>query len=110
LVLKRQVPENKPEKCAHPAISNFHADGLAEMPVIVDIMRGTAWLALLISLTVVICCVLCAIFLKERFMEGLEKRDQKQAATPKPPVSFSATIKDFFKGFWISLKFRPSPP
>lgn len=79
----------------------------AQLKMFGDILRGTAWLAVLISLVVVICCILCATLLRERFMEGLEKRDQMQAATPKPAVSFSATIKDFFKGFWISLKFRP---
>ncbi len=81
-----------------------------QLKVFGDIMRGATWLAFAISLLVVVCCVLCAIFLRERFAEAqARQRQQQEASQPgrQDRPSLSATVADFFKGFWISLKFRP---
>jgi GPH family glycoside/pentoside/hexuronide:cation symporter len=73
-----------------------------------NIMRGATWLAFLISLLVLVCCLLCAIFLRERFEQVMEKRDENAAALAnRGSQGLGPVIRDFFKGFWISLKFRP---
>ena len=75
-----------------------------------NILRGATWLALAISLVVVVCCVISAIFLRERFVEAQAEKDRQDLARNAPPketLSLQATIADFFKGFWTSLKFRP---
>jgi GPH family glycoside/pentoside/hexuronide:cation symporter len=74
-----------------------------------DIMVGASVLAMLISLVVVFVGVVSAIFLKENFYEGLSKNDaikkaQSEKLNDSAPLS---RIKDFFKGFWSALKFKP---
>lgn len=75
-----------------------------------DIMRGATVLALLISLVVVACGTLCACFLKERYYDGLLKRDAiklEQRALRGEAPSLVGSMKDFFHGFWTAIKFRP---
>ncbi len=73
-----------------------------------NIMRGATWLAFAISLVVLVCCLLCAVFLRERLAEGMEKLDREAAGVAhKNPAGLTEMVADFFKGFWISLKFRP---
>ena len=69
------------------------------------IMHGASTLALIISLIVIVCGILCAIFLKEPFQKAYcENKDKKQNIKKE---SFKENIKNFFKGFLISIKFKP---
>ena len=75
-----------------------------------DIIRGATFLALAISIVVVICGVASAIMLRERFAEAMNKKDLVNAALGvqrEAGPTFAESIADFFKGFWISLKFLP---
>ncbi|MBN2164621.1 MAG: MFS transporter [Pontiellaceae bacterium] len=70
------------------------------------IMRGAAWLAFLVGLVVVFCGVLCAIFLKEPFAKGMEKKAAMKAEN-RTRVSLKESTVDFFRGFGITLRFKP---
>lgn len=75
-----------------------------------DIIRGASYLALTISLVVVICGVLSSIFLRERFAEGIMTKDQIKATRKESgteALGFGKSVLDFFKGFWTSIKFKP---
>ena len=79
-----------------------------QLPYFGSIMKGATVLALLISIMVVACGVISAIFLRERFNEGMEKRDEVIAdLQEKAGPSLWDTIKDFFKGFAATIKFVP---
>ncbi|MEW6998691.1 MFS transporter [Colwelliaceae bacterium BS250] len=70
-----------------------------------DMIEGAGWLALLIGIFTICIGILPAIFLSERFVQIPTSRDIpiKEA----PPTSMMASVKDFFKGFAITVKFKP---
>ena len=79
-----------------------------QLPAFGSIMKGATVLALIISLIVVVCGVLSAILLRERFKEGMEKRDEVIADLQNANTSsFWGSVKDFFKGFAATIKFVP---
>jgi GPH family glycoside/pentoside/hexuronide:cation symporter len=74
-----------------------------------NLIDGAKWLALIIGVAVVVIGVLPAIFLRERF-QNLATADAGQATPTGSKTSLArlqATLADFFKGFVITLKFRP---
>lgn len=65
-----------------------------------DMVEGAAGLAIVIAVVVVSIGVLPAIFLRERFSaDAAEARPRKH--------TFFENIRDFFKGFATTLKFKP---
>ena len=77
-----------------------------------NIMTGASRLALLISLVVVVAGIVSSIFLKEQFYEGLQKKDkikadQAAALGNATKETLLESIVQFFKGFWVALKFKP---
>lgn len=72
-----------------------------------DIMTGATYLAMLISLVVVFSGVLSSILLRERFYEGLAKRDVLKEQENAAASGFWANVVDFFKGFVTAIKFKP---
>ena len=87
---------------------------MALEPLHDDLVDGARWLALIIGVAVMVIGVLPAIFLRERFKEPPVNAavDVIHAAksAPEPEQSsgsFRANIRDFLRGFAITLKFRP---
>jgi GPH family glycoside/pentoside/hexuronide:cation symporter len=72
-----------------------------------DIMTGAAYLAFFISLVVVAIGIISAIFLEERFYEGLKARDEANERLKEVQRSFWASMLDFFKGFGSVIRFKP---
>jgi GPH family glycoside/pentoside/hexuronide:cation symporter len=78
-----------------------------------DVMKGATYLAILISLVMVACGTTCAFFLREKYYDGLLKRDEirKQERIARGEVEKDETwvtsMKDFFAGFLSVIKFRP---
>lgn len=70
-----------------------------------DMVEGASWLAIIIGLFAVCVGILPAIFLKER----MATIPTGMPATPnnEPKRSLVGEIKNFFKGFAITLKFKP---
>lgn len=70
-----------------------------------DMIEGAGWLALIIGIFTICIGILPAIFLAERFTPiPTAKNLPDSAAQPK---SIMASITDFFKGFAITVKFKP---
>ena len=70
-----------------------------------DMVDGAAGLAMVIALVVVAVGVLPAIFLRERFRDIAAS---EQAATAALAASaLSERVRDFFRGFALTLKFKP---
>jgi GPH family glycoside/pentoside/hexuronide:cation symporter len=87
---------------------------MALEPLHDSMVDGAAWLALFVGVAVIGIGILPAIFLRERFSDApatvAENPDKTQIRTgPEQTVSsrLAANISDFFKGFIITLKFRP---
>ena len=82
-----------------------------------DMIEGAGWLAIIIGVFTMCIGVLPAIFLSERHQKA--KRNSKEATTVTEEVptnnksirtkveEFPSTIGDFFKGFLITIKFKP---
>lgn len=67
-----------------------------------DVMTGAAGLSVIIAIVVVALGVLPAIFLRERFKQPAASIDPDS-----PARTLGGEIKKFFKGFAVSLKFKP---
>jgi GPH family glycoside/pentoside/hexuronide:cation symporter len=65
-----------------------------------NVVDGASGLSVVIGVVVIAVGVLPAIFLRERF-----SIDSDEAKASKP--SFSDNVRDFFRGFLITLKFKP---
>ena len=73
-----------------------------------DMIEGASWLAVIIGLFTIIVGILPAIFLTERFTPiATSKTVVDPTAPPVKPRSLSFAVADFFKGFLITLKFKP---
>ena len=68
---------------------------------------GAAGLAIIIAVIVVIVGVMPAIFLRERFKEIAAAELDEPAAAESAGSAIVRNLKDFFKGFATSLKFKP---
>jgi len=73
-----------------------------------DMVEGAGWLALIIGVFTICVGILPAIFLVERHMPILTAKEistsERQSAKQKG-IAFA--LSDFFKGFLITLKFKP---
>ncbi|WP_114324864.1 MFS transporter [Candidatus Colwellia aromaticivorans] len=73
-----------------------------------DMIEGASWLAIIIGLFTVFVGVLPAIFLTERFTPiPTQKEGVDSTAKPIKSKKISEAANDFFKGFLITLKFKP---
>jgi GPH family glycoside/pentoside/hexuronide:cation symporter len=73
-----------------------------------DMIEGASWLAVIIGLFTVCVGILPAIFLTERFTPvPTEQKDLDSAEQPAKSKTLSEAANDFFKGFLITLKFKP---
>ncbi|WNC71749.1 MFS transporter [Thalassotalea psychrophila] len=70
-----------------------------------DMIEGAGWLAVIIGIFTVCIGILPAIFLAERFTPI--PTSQKVPDSETQPKSVMASIADFFKGFAITVKFKP---
>ncbi len=73
-----------------------------------DMVEGAGWLALIIGLFTVCVGILPAIFLVERHMPTVTSKNASVNSvkqTEKKGLAFA--LSDFFKGFLITLKFKP---
>jgi GPH family glycoside/pentoside/hexuronide:cation symporter len=69
---------------------------------------GAAGLAIIIAIIVVSVGVMPAIFLRERFKEIAEAEAHEKLAEPEgAATAIVRNIKDFLRGFLITLKFKP---
>ncbi|MGB5512734.1 MAG: MFS transporter [Woeseiaceae bacterium] len=68
---------------------------------------GAAGLAIIIAVIVIVIGVLPAIFLRERFKEIAAAEVDEHAAAESAGSAIVRNLKDFFKGFATSLKFKP---
>ena len=64
-----------------------------------DVIDGAAGLSIVIAVVVIAVGVLPAVFLRERF--SIDSDTQKRM------TSFLDSVRDFFRGFLITLKFKP---
>jgi len=73
-----------------------------------DMVEGAGWLALIIGVFTVCVGVLPAIFLVERHMPTPTAKDVPVSEEPSAKQKGLAfVLSDFFKGFLITLKFKP---
>jgi GPH family glycoside/pentoside/hexuronide:cation symporter len=73
-----------------------------------NMVEGAAGLSIAIALAVVVVGVLPAIFLRERYVAiAVTEAAEKGAAQESASSIMMRTIKEFFKGFATSLKFKP---
>jgi GPH family glycoside/pentoside/hexuronide:cation symporter len=92
-----------------------------------DMIEGAGWLAIIIGVFTICVGVLPAIFLKERTKKIKKPLTTQDSATTTPDEittqstssnkeltnqkknveEFPGSLKDFFKGFWITIKFKP---
>lgn len=73
-----------------------------------DMVEGAGWLALIIGVFTVCVGVLPAIFLVERHMPTLTpKKVPVNGVQSAKPKGIAFALSDFFKGFLITLKFKP---
>jgi GPH family glycoside/pentoside/hexuronide:cation symporter len=77
-----------------------------------DMIEGASWLAVIIGIFTICVGILPAIFLSERMSPmptatGTTKTDSDNASQPTKSKKVSEAAKDFFKGFLITLKFKP---
>jgi GPH family glycoside/pentoside/hexuronide:cation symporter len=70
-----------------------------------DMIEGAGWLAIIIGIVTIGIGILPAIFLSERFTP-IPTAQNVSSSTAKP-TGMIASIKDFFKGFLITIKFKP---
>jgi GPH family glycoside/pentoside/hexuronide:cation symporter len=70
-----------------------------------DMIAGAGWLAVIIGIVTIGIGVLPAIFLSERFTPIPSSKNIAISTTK--PTGMIASIKDFFKGFLITIKFKP---
>ncbi|WP_019026151.1 MFS transporter [Colwellia piezophila] len=70
-----------------------------------DMIEGAGWLAVIIGLFTIFIGILPAIFLSERFTPILTSKDL--ITSPPQPKGMKAAVTDFFKGFLITIKFKP---
>ena len=85
---------------------------MALEPLHDSLADGARWLALIIGVTVIVIGILPAIFLRERFKQPvIEGEGQSSAVSPEVARTVSdrllETMKSFFKGFFLTLKFSP---
>jgi len=74
----------------------------------VDVVDGAANLAIVIGVAVVGIGILPAIFLRERFKDvAIEESSEKALEIPKVGSAFMRSIAGFFRGFALTLKFKP---
>jgi GPH family glycoside/pentoside/hexuronide:cation symporter len=73
-----------------------------------NMVEGAAGLSIAIALAVVVVGVLPAIFLRERYVAiAVTEAAEKGTAQESAGSIMMRTIKEFFKGFATSLKFKP---
>lgn len=73
-----------------------------------DMIEGASWLAVIIGAFTICAGILPAIFLTERFTPiPTSQNIADSAAQPKKSTSVGAAVADFFKGFLITIKFKP---
>ena len=70
-----------------------------------DMIEGAGWLAVIIGIGTIGIGILPAIFLSERFTP-IPTSKSLSTSTAKP-TGVIASVKDFFKGFLITIKFKP---
>lgn len=73
-----------------------------------DMVEGAGWLALIIGIFTICIGVLPAIFLVERHMPTLTPKNIPEGEVqPIKQKGLAFALSDFFKGFLITLKFKP---
>ena len=73
-----------------------------------DMVEGAGWLALIIGVFTVCVGILPAIFLVERHMPTLTPKNiLVSGVQPAKQKGIAFALSDFFKGFLITLKFKP---
>lgn len=78
-----------------------------------DMVQGAAWLGIVIGVSVICIGILPAILLKERFQQIDTSSQEEPVEAPLATERQSALqkiangVKDFIKGFAITLKFKP---
>jgi len=85
---------------------------MALEPLHDSLADGARWLALIIGVAVVGIGILPAIFLRERFKQTTVDGQRDGDETPPDAVQTASgrllvTLKSFFRGFVLTLKFRP---
>ena len=83
---------------------------MALEPLHDSLLDGAAWLALMVGIAVIVIGILPAIFLRERFKETPANTavDVLETAQDQTALNrLSDNIRDFLRGFAITLKFRP---
>lgn len=73
-----------------------------------DMVEGAGWLALIIGVFTICIGILPAIFLVERHMPTPPPRNAHVSGVkPAEKTGLLAALKDFLKGFLITIKFKP---
>jgi GPH family glycoside/pentoside/hexuronide:cation symporter len=73
-----------------------------------DMIEGAGWLAVIIGLFTICVGILPAIFLSERFTAiPTSTKVQNNQTQPEESKGLIDAVKDFFKGFLITIKFKP---
>jgi GPH family glycoside/pentoside/hexuronide:cation symporter len=72
-----------------------------------DIIEGAGWLAIIIAAFTLTVGVLPALLLKERFVVPPASQPMPDSISDPNDKSIRGAIKGFFKGFLITLKFKP---
>ena len=83
---------------------------MALEPLHDSLLDGAAWLALMVGIAVIVIGILPAIFLRERFKKTPANTavDVLETAQGQTALNrLSDNIRDFLRGFAITLKFRP---
>jgi len=70
-----------------------------------DMIEGAGWLAIIIGLFTIFVGILPAIFLAERI--AIVPTSTNLANSVTQPKGAKAAVTDFFKGFMITIKFKP---
>lgn len=77
-----------------------------------DMIEGASWLAVIIGIFTICVGILPAVFLSERMSPlptptGTSKTDAEKTSQPVKSKKLTEAAADFFKGFLITLKFKP---
>lgn len=72
-----------------------------------DMIQGAGWLAFIIGIFTIFVGVLPAVLLSERQLKPASQSAPAQAPKANKPEGLVATVLDFFKGFVITIKFKP---
>lgn len=72
-----------------------------------DLMQGAAWLAFMVGAFTICVGILPAIFLKEPIKMIPTESVVNKTVKPAEGSQFFESMKDFFKGFATTLKFKP---